>query len=114
VSLAQAARYATPFDLSVMFATSIGMRCTSHQQPGQATGPIPKERRTLLAVNERLTGKVQVMRSEIFAESEEKKALCEGRRLHKSKVATVVGLLPSGKHSFLHGRAREHPEAHLG
>ncbi|CBJ27862.1 hypothetical protein Esi_0086_0038 [Ectocarpus siliculosus] len=112
MSLAQAARCTTSADGSVIFATSIST--SPRDKVGQATGPIPKERRTLLAVNERLTGKVQVMRSEIFAESEEKKALCEGRGLHKSKVATVVGLLPSGKHSFLHGRAREHPEAHLG
>ncbi|CAN0479596.1 unnamed protein product [Ectocarpus sp. 8 AP-2014] len=74
MSLVQAARYTTPVDGSVIFATSIST--SPRDKVGRATGPIPKERRTLLAANERLTGNVQVMRSEIFAESEEKKALC--------------------------------------
>ncbi|CAB1106856.1 unnamed protein product [Ectocarpus sp. CCAP 1310/34] len=107
-----AASYTTPVDGSVIFATSIST--SPRDKVGQVTGPIPKERRTLLAAIERLAGKVHVMRSEIFAESEEKKALCEGRGLHKSMVATVVGLLSSGKHGFLPRRAREHPEVHLG
>ncbi|CAM9124346.1 unnamed protein product [Ectocarpus sp. 12 AP-2014] len=112
MSLAQAARYTTPVDGSVIFPTSIST--SPRDNVGRPTSPIPKESRTLLAANERLMGKAQVMRSEIFAESEEKKASCEGRGLHKSNVATVVGLLPSGKHVFLHRRAREYPEAHLG
>ncbi|CAM9982319.1 unnamed protein product [Ectocarpus fasciculatus] len=104
--------YVTPVDGSVILATAVGK--APRDKEGRATGPIPKKRRTLLAADKRLMGKVQGMRFEILQQrEEEKKALREGRRLHTSKVATFMGLFPFGKRGFLHRRALERAEAHL-
>ncbi|CAM9692827.1 unnamed protein product [Ectocarpus sp. 8 AP-2014] len=104
--------YVTPVDGSVVLATAVGK--APRDKEGRATGPIPKKRKTLLAADKRLMGIVQEMRYEIIQQrEEEKKALREGRRLHTSKVATFMGLLPFGKRGFFHRRALERAEAHM-
>ncbi|CAN0166526.1 unnamed protein product [Ectocarpus sp. 4 AP-2014] len=45
---------------------------------------------------------------------EAEKAAVEGRSLKKSKMVTVFGFLPFGKHGFRRRRAREHAAAHMG
>ncbi|CAM9907154.1 unnamed protein product [Ectocarpus fasciculatus] len=103
--------YASRTDGSVIFATGMVPR----DEEGRATGPVPQERRVLLAPNERLMDKVKHFRTEIFlGRFVEQNNLRAGRTPKKSKMSTFLGFLPFGERGFLHRRARERAEAHFG
>ncbi|CAM9475654.1 unnamed protein product, partial [Ectocarpus sp. 8 AP-2014] len=105
--------YATSIDGSVVHAKATGT------PPGdledRTIDPVSQTRRTLLEAHPQRMSIVEGLRAEIMAETEEaEKAAVEGRGLKKSKMVTVLGFLPFGKHGFRRRRAREHAAAHSG
>ncbi|CAM9915899.1 unnamed protein product [Ectocarpus sp. 6 AP-2014] len=105
--------YATSIDGSVVHVTVTGT------PPGdledRTVDPVSQTRRTLLEANPQRMSIVEGLRAEIVAETEgAEKAAVEDRGLKKSKMVTVLGFLPFGKHGFRRRRARERAAAHLG
>ncbi|CAM9244403.1 unnamed protein product [Ectocarpus sp. 12 AP-2014] len=105
--------YATSIDGSVVHATAT--RTPPGDLEDRTIDPVSQTRRTLVEANPQRMSIVEGLRAEIMAETEEaEKAVVEGRGLKKSKMVTVLGFLPFGKHGFRRRRAREHAAAHLG